>query len=46
MSVYWPTITSIYLIWSFLTFNWWVTWMIWPIAGIVNVVLNSNLKKV
>lgn len=46
MSVYWPTITSIYLIWSFLTFDWFVTWIIWPIAGIVSAVLNSNLRKI
>lgn len=35
MSVYWPTVTCIYLCWSFLTFNWHMTWIIWPIAGIV-----------
>lgn len=29
MSVYLPTVTCIYLIWSFLSFNWWYTWIIW-----------------
>lgn len=28
MSLYWPTVTSVYLIWSFLTFDWHLTWVI------------------
>lgn len=32
--IYWPLIVIAYLIWSFLTFDWWITWIIWPIAGI------------
>ena len=45
MSVYWPTITCIYLSYSFLTFNWFSTWIIWPIAGIIHHVLKKNLTK-
>ncbi len=45
MSVYWQTVTCIYLMWSFLTFNWHYTWIIWPIAGIISGVLNSAFKK-
>lgn len=33
--IYWPLIVIAYLIWSFLTFDWWITWIIWPIAGIL-----------
>ena len=33
--VYWLTITAIYLAWSFLTSNWEITWVVWPIAGIL-----------
>ena len=29
MSVYWPTVTCIYLIWSFLSYDWHITWIIW-----------------
>ena len=36
MSVYWPTVTCVYLIISFLTFHWWSTWIIWPIAAIIH----------
>ena len=45
MEVYWPTITCIYLIWSFLTFEWWVSWIIWPVAAIVHSILKSIFKK-
>ncbi len=44
MSVYWPTVTSIYLIWSFLSFQWHLTWIIWPIAAIICSVIKNNLK--
>lgn len=41
LSVWWPTITCIYLIWSFLTFRWGITWIIWPIAAIARgIVIN------
>ncbi|MBQ9061203.1 MAG: hypothetical protein IJ121_00035 [Eubacterium sp.] len=43
MSVYWPTITCIYLIWSFLTFRWGFTWIIWPIAAIVETLIKRTL---
>lgn len=43
MSLYWPTVTSIYLIWSFITFRWYISWIIWPIAAIINKVIESNL---
>ncbi len=45
MDVYWPTITCLYLIISFLTFDWHVTWIIWPVAGIVHKILNIALEK-
>ena len=41
MSVYWHTVTCIYLIWSFLTFQWWRTWIIWPVAAIIRSLVNS-----
>ena len=36
MSIYWPTVTCIYLITSFLTFDWGTTWIIWPVAGMLS----------
>jgi hypothetical protein len=32
---YWPIIVLIYLLWSFLTGRWYITWIIWPIAGLL-----------
>ena len=42
MSVYWPTISCIYLVWSFLSFDWYITWIIWPFAAIIH----SFLKRI
>lgn len=41
MSVYWPVITCIYLIISFVTFSWGSTWIIWPIAAIFKMVIET-----
>lgn len=41
MSVYWPTITCLYLIISFLTFTWAISWIIWPIAAVICNLLES-----
>lgn len=43
MSLFWPTVTSVYLIWSFLTFDWHLTWVIWPVAAIISGVVKANL---
>lgn len=41
MRLYWPTVTCIYLIQSFLTFNWGSTWLIWPIAGVIKYLIDT-----
>ncbi len=33
--VYWMIVTAIYLIYSFVTFNWHISWVIWPVAGVL-----------
>jgi hypothetical protein len=45
MSVYWPTVTCLYLIWSFLSFEWWHTWIIWPIASVVFALLKNLWRR-
>lgn len=35
-TVYWLLATAIYLGWSFASNNWGITWILWPIAGIVH----------
>lgn len=44
MSVYWYSVTCIYLIWSFLTFNWHFTWIVWPVAAVMYAGLSKVLR--
>jgi len=44
MSVFWPTVTCIYLSVSFITFAWALTWVIWPVAAIIRAIFKSVLK--
>ena len=41
MSVFWPTVTCAYLIWSFLTFAWYITWIIWPLAAVADSLIKA-----
>ncbi len=34
-TVYWLTAVAVYLGWSFLTDDWGLTWLVWPIAGVL-----------
>jgi len=34
-AVYWPIIVIIYLVWSFVSGSWGISWIIWPFAGII-----------
>ncbi|WP_341857081.1 hypothetical protein [Brachybacterium sp. GPGPB12] len=34
-AVYWPVAAAIYLAWSFLGGDWGITWVVWPIAGVL-----------
>jgi len=34
-SVYWPLMVAIYLLWSFIGDAWGISWLIWPVAGIL-----------
>lgn len=45
MSVYWPTITCIYLCVSFITFAWYITWIIWPIAAVLHKIFSTAWAK-
>ncbi|MDO4623530.1 MAG: helix-turn-helix transcriptional regulator [Eubacteriales bacterium] len=33
--IYWSIMTAIYLGWSFWTMRWDITWIIWPVAGVL-----------
>lgn len=44
-SIYWPGITAIYLLWSFLSNDWHITWIIWPIAGCIFAAVSNAVKN-
>ncbi len=45
-SIYWSIVAAIYLAWSFLTNDWHITWIVWPIAGILSNALDLiEIKK-
>ena len=43
-TIYWLIITAIYLAWSFYTFQWERTWIIWPVAGVVYAIVASVVE--
>ena len=45
-SLYLTAATVIYLLWSFVTFQWNMTWIIWPIAGVAYGLLAAILRIV
>lgn len=43
-SIYWPVVTAVYLLVSFLTMGWAITWVIWPVAGVLYGAITAFLK--
>ncbi|MCC6093813.1 MAG: permease prefix domain 1-containing protein [Eubacterium sp.] len=41
MSVFWPTVVCVYLILSFLTFSWSISWIIFPIAVVIDRLIKA-----
>ena len=35
MGIYWLLATAIYLTWSFISYDWHITWIVWVIAGVL-----------
>lgn len=42
--IYWPIITAAYLGWSFITNDWHISWIIWPIAGVLYGAITAIVK--
>ncbi|MBQ8031985.1 MAG: helix-turn-helix transcriptional regulator [Butyrivibrio sp.] len=34
-SIYWPVVVAGYLTWSFVTMQWEMTWIVWPVAAVL-----------
>ena len=43
-AIYWPIVTCIYFIWSFVTFDWHISWIVWPIAAVLDSVIVAIVK--
>lgn len=44
-SIYWPLVVAVYLGWSFVTMDWGLTWVVWPVAALVFAGLSGFFKK-
>jgi len=42
-AVYWPLVVAAYLLWSFLSGAWGITWLIWPVAGLIFGAISGGL---
>ncbi len=40
-AIYWSIVTAIYLGYSFITFNWHISWIVWPVAGVLYGVIEG-----
>ncbi len=43
-TIYWAVVTAVYLAWSFITFDWHITWITWPIAAVLSSVIDGIIK--
>ena len=43
---YWCFVVVIYLGWSFWTNNWKMTWIIWPVAGVLYAAVLGIVKMI
>jgi len=44
-AVYWPIVVAGYLAWSFLSGRWDITWIVWPIAGLLFGGLSAAFRQ-
>ena len=44
--IYWAVVVAGYLAWSFITNRWDMTWIVWPIAGVLFAVYREIMKAV
>ena len=44
MNLYWIVVTTVYLAVSFLTFAWGITWIIWPLAGLLSAIIRTSVE--
>lgn len=45
-TIYWCSVTAVYLLISFTSFEWHRTWIIWPVAGVFYAVVEAVAKMI
>ncbi len=43
-AIFWPLMAAIYLAWSFLSRDWHITWLVWPVAGCVFAAISAACR--
>lgn len=43
--VYWPAVTAVYLLWSFLSGDWHFTWVVWPVAALLFAAVSAAVRR-
>jgi len=41
--IYWPLVTAVYLAWSFLGKAWHISWIVWPVAGLIFAAISAGI---
>lgn len=44
--IYWPIMVAVYLLWSFITNDWGISWIIWPVAGVLFAAISGIIALV
>jgi hypothetical protein len=44
--IYWAIATAVYLGWSFITMRWEITWIVWPVAGVLFAAYREVMKAI
>ena len=44
--IYWAVATAVYLGWSFVTMRWEITWIVWPVAGVLFAAYREVMKAI
>jgi len=43
-AVYWPATVALYLLWSFAADAWHISWVIWPVAGVLFAAISGGVS--
>lgn len=44
--IYWAIAVAVYLGWSFVTMRWEITWIVWPVAGVLYAAYREIMKAI